>query len=197
MSETSVVFAAQAGIRELASQRRVITRPIRWGPSDGGAVLRARLADGHAAIEMHERTKVLDALVDLIRRDVRELRELAAGLLTCLATHGVLGRLTIFHAATGQEPRAGEWPAALTHEEHTPARVDARDDRADASRHGVRVGLGATVRPDGNGGSVSDGTTKGVPLGFTVVPGVNAGDGDGDGEGDGVGHGSEPIRFQL
>jgi hypothetical protein len=57
------------------------------------------------------------------------------------------------------------------------------------------------VRPDGNGGSVSDGTTKGVPLGFTVGPGVNPVDGDGedegDGDGDGLGHGSELIRFQL
>jgi hypothetical protein len=61
----------------------------------------------------------------------------------------------------------------------------------------MRVGLGAIVRPDGNGGSVSDGTTKGVPLGRTVCPGLNAGDGDGDGEGDGLGHGSEPMRFQL
>ncbi len=146
---------------------------------------------------MHERTKVLGALVDLVRRDVRELRELAARLLTCFATNSVLGRLALFHAATGQEPGACEWAAALTHEEHASARVDARDDRADASAHGVRVGLGATVRPDGNGGSVSDGTTKGVPLGFTVDPGVNAGDGDGDGEGDGLGHGSEPMRFQL
>lgn len=61
----------------------------------------------------------------------------------------------------------------------------------------MRVGVGATVRPDGNGGSVSDGTTKGVPLGFTVGPGVNAGDGDGEGDGDGLGQGSEPTRFQL
>jgi hypothetical protein len=82
-------------------------------------------------------------------------------------------------------------------------RVDARNDRADASHHGVRVGVGATVRPDGNGGNVSDGTTNGVPLGLTVGPGVNPVDGEGDGEGDGdgdgekVGHGSEPIRFQL
>ena len=126
-----------------------------------------------------------------------ELRELAARLLACLASHGVLGRLALFHAATGKEPRAGEGATALTNEEHTSARVDARDDRADASFHGVRVGLGATVRPDGNGGSVSDGTTKGVPLGFTVDPGVNAGDGDGDGDGDGLGQGSEPMRFQL
>ena len=59
------------------------------------------------------------------------------------------------------------------------------------------MGVGAIVRPDGKGGSVSDGITNGVPLGFTVCPGLNAGEGDGDGEGDGLGHGSEPIRFQL
>jgi hypothetical protein len=53
------------------------------------------------------------------------------------------------------------------------------------------------VRPEGNGGSVSDGTTNGVPLGRTVALGLNAGDGEGDGEGDGLGHGSEPTTFQL
>ncbi len=146
---------------------------------------------------MHKRAKILGALVHLIRRDVHELRELAARFLTRLAAHGILGRLAVFDAATGQQPRAGEWTTALSHEEHTSARVDAGDDRADASCHGARVGLGATVRPDGNGGKVSDGTTNGVPLGFTVGDGLNAGDGEGDGEGDGLGHGSEPSRFQL
>jgi hypothetical protein len=121
---------------------------------------------------MHERAKVLGALIDLIRRDMRKSRELAAGLLASLTTHGVLWRLAVFDAAAWEEPRAGERSAALTNEEHTSVRVDARNDRADASIHGVRVGLGATVRPDGNGGSVSDGTTNGVPLGFTVGLGL-------------------------
>ena len=148
---------------------------------------------------MHERAKVLGTLVDLICRDVCELRQLASCFLTCLATHGIFRRLAVFHAATWQEPRPGERTTALTNEQHASARVDARNDRADAPGHGVRVGLGATVRPDGNGGSVSDGTTNGVPLGFTVWLGLNAGDGDGDGdgEGDGLGHGSDPMRFQL
>lgn len=167
-SETFVILAAQSGVRELASQRSVITGRIRCGPSDGRAVLGARLTDRGATVQMHQRAKVFGALVHFIRRDVRKLCELAARLLTCLATHGVLGRLAVFHSATGQEPRACEWTAALANEEHTSVCVDARDDRADAPTHGVRVGLGATVRPDGNGGSVSDGTTKGVPLGFTV-----------------------------
>lgn len=173
------------------------------GPSHRGSVLRTRLADGRPSEQVNECEKVLGALVDLIRGDVRELRQLAPCLLTCLATHGVFRRLAVFHAAAGQEPRAGERTAALTNQKHASARIDARNDRADAARHGVRVGLGATVRPDGNGGSVSDGTTNGVPLGFTVWLGVNAGDGDGDadgdgdGDGDGLGHGSEPMRFQL
>lgn len=121
---------------------------------------------------MHDRAKVLGALVDLIRRDMRESRQLAACLLACLATHGILRRLTFFHTATRQQPRAGEWPATLTNEEHTSVRIDARNDRADASIHGVRVGVGATVRPEGNGGSVSDGTTNGVPLGLIVGLGL-------------------------
>ena len=59
--------------------------------------------------------------------------------------------------------------------------------------------MGATVRPDGNGGSVSEGTTNGVPLGRSVGDGLKPDDGDGEGEGDGdgVGHGSELTRFQL
>ena len=152
---------------------------------------------------MHERAKVLGALVHLIGRDVRELRELAARLLTRLPAHGILGRLAVLDPATGKQPRAGERTTALTDQEHASARVDARDDRADASCHGALLGLGATVRPDGNGGNVRDGTTKGVPLGFTVGPGVKPVDGDGEGEGEGegdgenVGHGSELIRFQL
>ena len=130
---------------------------------------------------------------------MRESRQLAACLLAGLATHGVLRRLAVLHTATRQKPRAGERTATLTNEEHSSVRVDARDDRADAPDHGVRVGLGATVRPDGNGGSVSDGTTNGVPLGFTVGLGLKPwdGDGEGEGEGDGLGHGSEPMRFQL
>jgi hypothetical protein len=150
---------------------------------------------------MHERAKVFSALVDLIRSDVSELPELASRLFTRLAAHRVLGRLAVFDTATGQEPGAREGTAALANEKDTSARVDARDDRADASDQGLRVGVGATVRPDGKGGSVSDGTTNGVPLGFTVGPGLNAGDGEGegegDGDGDGVGHGSELTRFQL
>jgi hypothetical protein len=88
--EPLLVFAAQPSVRELASQRGVKAGGIRRRPSHRGAVLRPRLTDRMAAIEMHERAKVLGALVDLIRRDVRESRQLAAGLLTCLATHRVL-----------------------------------------------------------------------------------------------------------
>jgi hypothetical protein len=148
---------------------------------------------------MHERAKVLCALVHLVRRDVCECREVAACLLKSFATHRVLGRLALFNTATWQQPRACEWPAALTNEEHAPVRVDARNDRADATAHGVLVGVGATVRPEGNGGSVSDGTTNGVPLGLTVGLGLKPcdGDGEGEGDGDGLGHGSEPTRFQL
>ena len=144
------------------------TGPIGRGPTHGRAVFGARIADGGGAIEMNEGEKVFGALVDFVRRDVSEIRELAARLLACLATHGVLWRFAIFDTTTGQQPRAGERTAALTDEKHASARVDARNDRADASTHGVRVGVGATVRPDGKGGSVSDGITNGVPLGFTV-----------------------------
>src|SRR5881296_1292605 len=101
---------------------------------------------------MHERSEVLGPLVYFIRCDVRELRQLAACLFTRLAAHRVFGRLALLHPAAGQEPGAGEWTAALTHEEHTTARIDARDDRADASHQGVcvgvGVGVGASVRPD-------------------------------------------------
>src|ERR1700716_2822852 len=187
--ETPVILAAQTGIRELAPQGRVIAGPIGRGPPHRRAVLGTRIADGGRAEEVHQREKVLRAFVDLIRRDASEIRELAARLLTCLATDGVLGRLAMLDTTTGQQPRSGEWTAALTDEQDTSARIDARDDRADTSAHGVRVGLGvgvgAIVRPDGNGGSVSDGITNGVPLGFTVCPGVNAGEGEGEGEDDG------------
>lgn len=146
---------------------------------------------------MDKSAEVLGPLIHLIRRNVRELRELTARFLPSLASHRLFRRLAIFHATTRQEPRAREWPAALTDEKHSAVRIDACDDRADAPPHGVRVGVGATVRPEGNGGNVSDGTTKGVPLGFTVCPGLKAGDGDGEGDGEGLGQGSEPMRFQL
>ena len=130
---------------------------------------------------------------------MRESRQVATRLLESLAAHGVLGRLALFNTAAWQQPCAGEWTAALTNEEYASIRVDARNDRADAPIHGVLVGVGATVRPEGNGGSVSDGTTNGVPLGLIVGVGLKPwdGDGDGEGEGDGLGHASEPTRFQL
>jgi len=130
---------------------------------------------------------------------MRESRQLAACLLESLATHRVLGRLALFNTATWQQPCAREWAATLTDQEHASISIDARDDRADAPIHGVLVGVGATVRPEGNGGSVSDGTTKGVPLGLIVGVGLKPwdGDGEGEGDGDGLGHGSDPTRFQL
>lgn len=197
--EALVIFASQARIRELATQCGVIPGPIRRGPPHRGAVLRTRLADRGASVQMDESAEVLGPFIHLIRRDMRELRELAARFLARLPPHRIFRRLAVFHATTWQEPRAGEWPAPLTDEKHSSVRVDARDDRADAPPHGVRVGVGATVRPEGNGGNVSDGTTKGVPLGLTVCPGLKAGEGDGEGEGDGdgLGQGSEPTRFQL
>ena len=86
-----VVLVAQARVGKLAPQRGVITGAVRSGPSHRGSILRARLANRRAAKEMHERAKVLGALVHLIRRDVRELRELAARFLARLAAHRVLG----------------------------------------------------------------------------------------------------------
>lgn len=210
--ETLLIFATQPGIGELASQRRVIAGAIRRRPSHRGSIFGARLTDGGAAKQMQQGTGGVPGgrsppvvVVDLIRRNVRELGQHAARLLEHLSAYGILGRFAVLDATAGQEPRTGEWTAALTDEQHPSARVDARDDRADAPYHGGRVGLGGTVRPEGNGGSVSDGTTKGVPLGRTVGPGVNPvvgeGDDDGEGEGDGdgekVGHGSVLTTFQL
>ena len=84
-----VIFIAQSRVGELASQGRVITRSVRRRPPHGRTVFCARLTDSGASIQMHQRAKVLGALVHLIRRDVRELCELTAGLFARLAPHRV------------------------------------------------------------------------------------------------------------
>ncbi len=165
-------------------------------------MLGLRIADRTRSEEMHQRFEVLRALVDLIRRDLTDVGELAAGLLAHLPPEPLLERFAWIDAAPWEQPRAGVGAADLAHEKHTSTPVGAGDDRgesASAIRHRVNLGRGSYVFFGvGEGVRVGTGVVapgRGVGGDVTGTTSVRVGDGLGDGEGLGEGHGCEPSTF--
>ena len=64
-------------------------------------MLRSSVTARCPAKQMDERLEVLGALVDLVRRDRRDIGEFAARLLAHLTSERVLDGLTIIDTATG------------------------------------------------------------------------------------------------
>ena len=124
----------------------------------------------------------------LVYGDGSEIAHAIAGLLEELPASRVLETFMWLHVAARKEPRAGERPSGLLHDEHTSRVVDAADDRAHTrarghGRYGFFVGVGTGVRVGG---------TK-----LCVGPGDDVRVGTGVGVGDDVGHGSGLARFQV
>lgn len=68
----------------------------------------------------------------LVTRDGLEVVNAVAGLFKELAPGGIFQTLVPIHAAAGQEPRPGERPSGLFHDQDPSRGIDARDDRGDA-----------------------------------------------------------------